>query len=184
MQNLYVWAVSWRVIYLSVLVFLSLGEVEKGPLPSCTATPSLRCTSLVGSLAGAVSLVEDGEGERCLSGEYRRFPSRCRTSGHRVEAISGFCVVGNQKAHTDVDSPPVFLLGLAGGSCLFWDSPCLFSSNSCRTSVTLVGDIDLGLLCVAAPPIRFLGWGTTTIKKIKLVNICQIHTFHKKELKK
>lgn len=127
--------------------------------------------------------MEDGEGERCLSGEYRRFPSRCRTSGHRVEAISGFCVVWNQKAHIDVDSPPVFLLGLAGGGCLFWDSPCLFSSNSCRTSITLVGDIDLGLLCVAAPPIRFLGWGTTTTKKFNWLIFVEFTHFTRKNYK-
>lgn len=56
-------------------------------------------------------------------------------------------------------SPPVFFLGPTGGSCLFWDRPCLFSSNSCRTSVTLVGDTDLGLFSAAVPPIRFLGKG-------------------------
>lgn len=141
----------------TILVFLSLGEVEKGPLPSWVAMPSLRCTSLVGSLAGAVSLVDEGEGERCPSGEYRRFPSRCRTSRDRDETISGFCIVWNINVRVYLNSPPVFLLGLTGGSCLFWESPCLFSSSSCRTSTTLVGDIDLDLLCAAVPPIRFLG---------------------------
>lgn len=169
MHNLFVWAVTlWSVLWCSsagcsmkmrkrsILVFLSLGEVEKGPLPSWIATPNLRCTSLIGSLAGTASLVEEGEGERCLSGEYRRFPSRCRTSRDRVETICGLCVDWNKTAHIYFNSPPVFLPGLTGGSCLFWDSPCLFSSKSCRTSVTLVGDIDLGLLCAAVPPIRFL----------------------------
>ena len=55
--------------FLFLLVFLSLDELEKRPLLSWLATPSLRCTSLIGSLAGGVSLGETGEGERLLSGE-------------------------------------------------------------------------------------------------------------------
>lgn len=64
--------------------------------------------------------------------------------------------VGNNNAHVYLKNPPVFLLGLTGQGCLFWDNPCRFSSNSCRTSITLVGDTDLGLPCATAPPIRFL----------------------------
>lgn len=66
----------------SILVFLSLDELEKRLRLSGLATPSLRCTSLIGSLAGGVSLGETGEGER------RLFPSRCRTSTNRVSRVS------------------------------------------------------------------------------------------------
>lgn len=199
MQNLYVWAVSRRSILCcffrggvcskrmrkrSVLVFLSLGEVEKGPLPSWTAAPSLRCTSLVGSLAGAASPVEDGEGERCLSGEYRRFPSRCRTSGHRVEAISGFLCSREPKGSHRCRQPT-----------------CLSSGTRWR-KLSVLGQ-SLSLLLQQLSDIHHLSWGhwfgsavcsrtpnsvswlgNNNNKKIKLLNICQIHTFHKKELKK
>ena len=56
---------------------------------------------------------------------------------------------------------PVFPAVATGGGCLCWDRPCLFSSSSWRTSVTLAGDGDLALVCDPDPPTRFLftTWG-------------------------
>lgn len=61
---------------------------------------------------------------------------------------------------------PVLPLEATGGCCLC--CPCLFSSSSCLTSVTLVGDGDLGLVSDAVPPILFL---------LKLHQTCLVKRF-------